>query len=150
MKELMEELVQAMVESATDELGNGYPDWQMLEDLWITTQQSRDPSRSRNGGEYYSYTVFEIRPDGVLVYEALSCELVSTQEYKDRSARHYPILMTANELERQAHLAEAWALCRVAPDEALDPKVAAVVKAATKFVSKKIGFHEFKEAVRAL
>jgi len=70
--------------------------------------------------------------------------------YNADCARHYPILMTANALERQAHLAEAWALCRIAPDEALDPNIAVVIKAATELVSKKIGFKEFKVAVRSL
>jgi len=150
MKELMQELVEAMVESATDELSNGYPEWQFYGNtLSVCTQQSRDPRRSRNGGEYYAYTSFEIRPDGIEVYEELSCELISIQEYKYRSARIYPVSLTKDGLERMAHLAEARALQQVAPDEALDPKVAFVIKAATMFISKEIGFREFKEAIRA-
>lgn len=151
LKELMEELVEAMVESATDELGSGYPEWGWRWDdtLEVTTQQSRDPSRARNGGEYFGYTFFEIRPDGVEVWEGSSCELVSRAEEKARSTRGYPISLSKEGLERMAHLAEARALQRVVPDEALDPKVAFAIKAAMMLISKEIGFKEFKEAVRA-
>jgi len=150
MKELIEELVQAMVESATDELGNGYPDWgKSFDGLYVCTEQSRDPSRSRNGGAYYSYTYFDIRPDGVEVWDGSSCELVSDEEHKDRSARSYPISLTTEGLERMAHLAEARALQQVVPDEALDPKVAAILDATVKFVSKEIGFGKLKEVIRA-
>jgi len=151
MKELMEELVEAMVASATDELGNGYPDWDTsLDGLWICTEQSRDPNRSRNGGAYYFYTYFDIRPDGVEIWDGSSCELVSDEEHKNRSARGYSISLTLEGLERMAHLAEARALQQVAPDEALDPKVAAIIEVATKLAAKEIGFKEFKATVRAL
>ena len=71
LEKLMEEMVAAMIESATDEKGDGYPTWDSYEDggLWILTDRSRDPRRSRNGGEYDSYTEFELRPDGVEIYE---------------------------------------------------------------------------------
>jgi len=152
MKELMQELVEAMVESATDKLGNGYPEWRWYygdSTLVITTQQSRDPRRSSNGGEYYAYTNFEIRPDGVEVWEDLSCELISVQEYKDRSARIYPISLTKEGLERMAHLASARALQQIAPDEALDPEIVAIMDAAiAMFDSPKAGIGQLKIAVR--
>ena len=157
MKELMQELGEAMVESATDELGDGFPEWQ-LEDtgydtpiigLTVTTQQSRDPNRSRNGGEYYGYAHFEIRPDGVEVWSGSSCELVSRAEEKARGVKVYPISLTPKGLERMAHLAEARALQQVAPDEALDPKVAAIMDAAiAMFGSPKAGIGQLKAAVR--
>ena len=59
MEELIQELVEAMVASATDTVGNGYPDWWMEKEydgqvsgLTVLTTRSRDPRRSRNGGEY--------------------------------------------------------------------------------------------------
>lgn len=151
MKELMEELVEAMVASATDELGNGYPDWGKSNDgLWICTEQSRDPSRSRNGGAYYFYTYFDIRPDGVEVWDGSSCELVSDEERKDRSARLYPISLSIEGLERMAHLAEARALTMVAPEETLDPDIAAILDAAiAMFGQPKAGIGQLKAAVRA-
>ena len=152
MKELMEELVQAMVESAADELGDGYPEWHWQREnvLKVVTQQSRDPSRSRNGGEYFGYAFFEIRPDGIEVWDGSSCELISEAEEKDRSAKMYPISLTLEGLERMAHLAEARALTMVTPDEALDPKLAAIINAATAmFDSPKGGIGQLKAAVRA-
>jgi hypothetical protein len=86
----------------------------------------------------------------VEVYEALSCELISTAEYKARSARLYPVSLTREGLERMAHLAEARALAQVAPEDVIDPRTLAVVEAAVKLASKEIGFAEFKAAVRAL
>lgn len=44
-------------------------------ELVIHTDVSRDPRRSRNGGEYDFYTCFMPVGDGVLVYEDTSCEL---------------------------------------------------------------------------
>jgi len=44
-------------------------------ELIIHTNVSRDRRRSRNGGEYDFYTCFEPVRDGVLVYDATSCEL---------------------------------------------------------------------------
>ena len=152
LDELMQKLVDAMVASATDELGDGYPEWYWCYDdvLRIVTQQSRDPRRSRNGGEYYSYFNAEIRPDGVEVWDGSSCELVSEAEEKSRSAKLYPVSLTKEGLERMAHLAEARALTMIVPEEALDPKVVAIIGAAcAMFDSPKAGIGQLKAAVRA-
>lgn len=44
-------------------------------ELVIHTCVSRDPRRSRNGGEYDFYTCFRPTGDGVLMYDDTSCEL---------------------------------------------------------------------------
>lgn len=44
-------------------------------ELVIHTEVSKDPSRSRNGGEYDFYMVFCPMGDRVLSYEDTSCEL---------------------------------------------------------------------------
>jgi len=155
MKELMQELVDAMVASATDELGNGYPDWWMDEwddqvnGLTILTERSRDPRRSRNGGEYDFYLHVDLRPDGADIWEGSSCELISSAESKARSTRMFAISLSPEGLERMAKLAEARALIQIAPEETLDPKMIAVIEAACAlWGNPKQGIGVLKDAVR--
>ena len=76
--------------------------------------------------------------------------MISEAEEKDRSAKLYGVSLTSEGLERMAHLAEARALQQVAPDEALDPDIAAILDAAiAMFGSPKAGIGQLKAAVRA-
>lgn len=73
--------------------------------LLIHQDVSRDPSRSRNGGEYDTYK--EYTPDGlgVSVEETWSCDIAPRTQYGGEQS-HYDCLVSLEGLELMAKLAD--------------------------------------------
>ena len=98
------EALMADIEIAISEANS--PDgggWKMTwRGLVVTTQDSRDPSRSNNGGEYFYYRVYHPDGLGIQVIDDWSCD------FADRRGdeMYYNCLISANGLERMAKLAE--------------------------------------------
>lgn len=73
--DLLDDMVRAMSDSVRDD-PDGQGCWRIIKDvLHVTTRFSRDPSRSRDGGDYYEYRLFSIQHAGVLACNDWSCEI---------------------------------------------------------------------------
>jgi hypothetical protein len=98
-------------------------------ELVIHTHVSRDPSRSSNGGEYDFYDCFAVTGDGILVYEATSCELRIDRCGRDSYAAYtIPCVVGLDGLRRIAALVGLRAACK-------------------QFLRREIGFADLKAAV---
>ena len=99
---LMQDIEQA-VEQANSLDGGG---WWVTEDgkLICEVKTSRDPSRSRNGGEYFEYRDFESDGLGVQARDDWSADW-DIMQYGG-SEDYYDCLITPEGLERMARLAE--------------------------------------------
>jgi hypothetical protein len=66
----------------------------------VTTRWSRDPSQSRNGGDYYYYRRYRLTASGVAVRDDWSCDFASYEHSLDA---FYPLAVSS--LEPIARLA---------------------------------------------
>lgn len=73
--------------------------------LVITQQESRDPGRSRNGGEYTYWRNYRADGLGVEVWEDWSCDFASRDQYGG-GRTYYDCIISADGLERIAKLAD--------------------------------------------
>ncbi len=76
MKKIFESILADLRDCARDEYGPHRPEWERSErfpeGIVITTGWSRDPSRSNNGGEYYTYSRYRPIEDGRVIHETRS------------------------------------------------------------------------------
>lgn len=100
-------------------------------ELVIHTHVSSNPLKSRNGGEYDFYDCFHVTGDGILVYEATSCELNIDRCGRDSYAAYtIPVIIGLDGLRRIAALVGLRAACK-------------------QFLKRGIGFNELKASVEA-
>jgi len=107
---MAEGVYEKLVERLEKELADAEGGWQLDErkrELTIHTTISRDPSRSRTGGEYDFYICFQPTADGVVVYDATSCEL--RIDWMEEEL--YPVLLSLNGLRRLAALLDLRGKC---------------------------------------
>jgi len=103
---LLKDIQDAMLGSLED--GKGKKGWSIREDrIVVTTRASRDPSRSRNGGEYNYYRIYELVEGGVGAFDDWSCEIGPRSAYGG-TEEFYPIALSS--LERIGLFAESRAI----------------------------------------
>ena len=158
VSEILKDIQQAMLSSIED--GNGEGEWRIEKDyISVTTAFSRDPSRSNNGGEYYYYRRYRIVEGGIRAWDDWSCDIADYSQYGGGDD-FYPIAVS--DLGRIGNLAEARALaernkqaqpacpfCGGTLEEVcaqIDDN-AELREAVARFLERKIGFKELKDAL---
>ena len=97
---------EALVRDIETEVRDAQGGWYMRDNTLIVEQQtSRDPRRSRNGGEYYLWRNYQADGLGVVVWEDWSCEIAPRHEYGG-DAVNYDCIVSADGLKRIAQLAD--------------------------------------------
>lgn len=158
ISKLLEDIQNAMAQSLED--GNGEGSWRIEKDyVGVTTQFSKDPSRSNNGGEYYYYRRYRLVEGGVRAWDDWSCDIADYSNYGG-TEEFYPI--TLSDLSRVGFLAESRALAvwngqaePVCPfcSGSLEVVFAKLEEndelreTVVKFLKRKVGFDELKAAV---
>lgn len=89
------------------EIANAEGGWEISgrRTLMITQRESRDPSRSNNGGEYYLYKHYAPTGLGVEVWESWSCDIAPRTEYGGQEYS-YDVIVGLDGLRRMAQLAD--------------------------------------------
>lgn len=155
---LLNDIQNAMKASLAD--GNGQGSWKIEKDsISVTTQFSKDPSRSSNGGEYSYWRDYKLVEGGVLAKDDWSCDFADYENYGG-TTEFYPIAIS--DLSRVGYLAEARALA--AWNEQAEPvcpfcggSLEEVFKklegddelreTVVMFLKRKVGFEELRQAV---